>query len=78
METSTTVKSREMKRSVGVVTVEFTRETKPCTVISVLDPETHEQCDITEAIERGLFTQADKTYHNTLSGMSNVCRTMRI
>ena len=61
----------------GVVTVEFTRETRPCTVISVLDPGTHEQCDVTSAIERGLFTQKDKTYHNTLSGefRSSVLRT---
>ena len=61
-------KAKELKRSVGVITVEFTRETRPSTIQTVLDPGTHEQVSVAVAIDNGFFDANTNEYVNTLSG----------
>lgn len=63
-----TTKARELKKAIGVITVEFTRETRPYKVTQAVDPVAQKPIPISEAVERGIFDQDRQTYTNIETG----------
>ena len=57
MEFTTTRKSAEKKRDVGLITIKTQRESRPYTVHGVIDAKTEKQLSVDEAIEKGILNQ---------------------
>ena len=68
-----TEKGEEKKSSFGVVTIRTTKESRPYTVTSVLDPETRKEMSLDQAVERGILSETTGVYKvcNSIIYMSN-------
>jgi len=72
VETTTTKKSKEVSNSIGLMKITEVKETRPYTILNVIDPTDDSVLSITEAVEKGVFDKQNKRYINpsTLESMS--------
>ena len=68
VESTQTKKTREMVQAVGVVTVTFTRETRPYTIRRVLDPRNDMEITVDEARELDIFSADRGVWRNPDTG----------
>jgi len=68
VESTQTKKTRESKQAVGLVTVKYTRETRPYTVKAIMDPRTDVQISVSKAIEEGIYDSTRERWCNPDTG----------
>jgi hypothetical protein len=64
VESTQTNASKEETQAVGIVTVKITRETRPYTIITVLDTESNEQIPVADAVDKGSFDPQSEKWRN--------------
>ncbi|CAL1537681.1 unnamed protein product [Lymnaea stagnalis] len=55
-------KIREEKDSYGLITIKITRESRPYTITSVIDPKTEEKLTVTQAVNGNILDTHNSTY----------------
>lgn len=68
VEFTTTKKSKEKTRDVGLITIKTYKETRPYTVKGVVDARTDRKLSIDDAVERGILDLKVGTCKNTDTG----------
>lgn len=68
VESMQTKKSEEKKAAVGLVTVRVKQETRPYTVLHVIDPRNDDQISVEEAEKRGVFSKESGKWGNPSTG----------
>lgn len=64
VETTTTKKSKEVSNSIGLMKITEVKETRPYTILNVIDPTDDSVLSISEAIEKRVFDKENKLYLN--------------
>lgn len=65
MEFTSTKKTAEKRRDVGLITIRTQRESRPYTVKAVVDASTERRLTVDEAIAAGILDQTNGTYLNS-------------
>ena len=68
VEFTSTKKTQEKRRDIGLITIRVLRESRPYTVKAVIDAKTNAQLTVDEAIERGVLDQKNGLYLNEQTG----------
>merc|ERR1712226_1504803 len=68
VEFTTTKKSVEKRRDIGLITIKTYKESRPYTVKAVVDAKTEKELSIDEAISAGILDQKNARYKNTETG----------
>ena len=68
VEFTSTKRTQEKRRDIGLITIKTHKESRPYTVKAVIDAATDKHLSIDEAISKGILDQAKGNYHNTLTG----------
>ncbi|XP_050389840.2 dystonin isoform X2 [Patella vulgata] len=55
-------KIREEKKEFGLITVKVTRENRPYTILSVVDPATEQNLTVAQAVEKKILNTRESTY----------------
>ncbi len=67
VEFTSTKRSAEKRRDIGLITIKTHKESRPYTVKAVIDAKTDEHLSIDKAISKGILNQAKGIYHNTMT-----------
>ena len=79
VEFTSTKRTAEKRRDIGLITIKTHKESRPYTVKAVIDAATDKNLSIDEAISKGILDQAKGNYHNTLTGwFSKVCFVLQL
>lgn len=68
VEFTSTKKTKEKRRDIGLITIKMLRESRPYTVKAVIDTQTNTEVTVDEAIERGILDQKNGLYRNEQTG----------
>ena len=68
VEYTTTKKSKETRKDIGLITIKTHKETRPYTVKGVVDAKSDQQLNIDEAMEKGILDLKAGTCTNTDTG----------
>ena len=66
VELTSTKKSKERKRDIGLITIRTQRESRPYTVRGVIDAKTEKKLTVEEAVAKAILNQKRGTYFNTM------------
>ena len=66
VEFTSTKKSEEKRRDVGLITIKTQRESRPYTVTAVVDAKSEEKMSVDKAIASGILDQKEGKYKNTI------------
>lgn len=67
VEFTSTRKTQEKRRDVGLITITTQRESRPYTVQFVIDAKTDDKLSVDEAIHRGILDQKNGIYRNNMT-----------
>lgn len=67
LEWTSRKKIREEKKSYGLITIKTTRETRPYSILEVIDPKTEKPIPVSEAMENGIL-DTHKSVYKTKDG----------
>lgn len=64
VEMTTTKKSEEKRRDIGLITIRIAKESRPYTIKGVVDAKTERQMSVDEATRSGILDQKKGVYRN--------------